>query len=217
MPNAVKFEYEGHHFEGTALVEFPHKEAAQMFKEHTGNSLDVDGVSLNLRYKKLPGEVRLDLNLEERIEDDALTLDILPALPPPPPPRPVAVEVKTSEQGTGGTGLRGVLEKQVKEHGQSRQSIWKGAQSATDEILSAPAFSAKQTSEVRKVPSPQQEPAQAFHLEPDEAGDDEKDTWSWWKGHWWDWDSQEKRYIEVEQRDKADSDMELDFASEVGG
>jgi len=45
------------------------------------------------------------------------------------------VEVKTSEQGTGGTGLRGVLEKQVKEHG---QSIWKGAQSATDEILSAP-------------------------------------------------------------------------------
>ena len=64
--------------------------------------------------------------------------------------RPVAVEVKTSEQGTGGTGLRGVLEKQVKEHGQSRQSLWKGAQSATDEILSAPAFSAKQTSEVRK-------------------------------------------------------------------
>ena len=82
------------------------------------------------------------------------------------------MQLKTSEQGTGGTGgtgLRGVLEKQVKEHGQSRQSIWKGAQSATDEILSAPAFSAKQTSEVRKVPSPQQEPAQAFHLEPDEA------------------------------------------------
>ena len=119
----------------------------------------------------------------------------------------MAVEVKTSEQGTGGTGLRGVLEKQVKEHG---QSIWKGAQSATDEILSAPAFRAKQTSEVRKVPSPQQEPAQAFHvqekLEPDEAGDDEKDTWSWWKG-------QEKRYIEVEQRDKADSDVELDLVS----
>ena len=139
--------------------------------------------------------------------------DILPALPPPPP-RPVAVEVKTSEKGTGGTGLRGVLEKQVKEHG---QSIWKGAQSATDEIRSAPAFSAKQTSEVRKVPSPQQEPAQAFHaqekLEPDEAGDNEKDTWSWWKGRWWDWDSQEKRYIEVEQRDKADSDMELDLVS----
>ena len=139
--------------------------------------------------------------------------DILPALPPPPP-RPVAVEVKPSEKGTGGTGLRGVLEKQVKEHG---QSIWKGAQSATDEIRSAPAFSAKQTSEVRKVPSPQQEPAQAFHaqekLEPDEAGDNEKDTWSWWKGRWWDWDSQEKRYIEVEQRDKADSDMELDLVS----
>eukprot|EP00434_Breviolum_minutum_P030941 symbB.v1.2.027363.t1/scaffold2803.1/size69972/5 len=134
--------------------------------------------------------------------------------PRPGSRRPVAVEVKPSEKGTGGTGLRGVLEKQVKEHG---QSIWKGAQSATDEIRSARAFSAKQTSEVRKVPSPQQEPAQAFHaqekLEPDEAGDNEKDTWSWWKGRWWDWDSQEKRYIEVEQRDKADSDMELDLVS----
>eukprot|EP00434_Breviolum_minutum_P039761 symbB.v1.2.035324.t1/scaffold4728.1/size36321/1 len=42
-------------------------------------------------------------------------------------------------------------------------------------------------------------------MEPDEAGDDEKDTWSWWKGCCWDWDSQEKRYIEVEQRDKAGS------------
>jgi len=129
--------------------------------------------------------------------------------------RPVAVEVKTSEQGTGGTGLRGVLEKQVKEHG---QSIWKGAQSATDEILSAPAFSAKQTSEVRTVPSPQQKPAQAFHaqekLEPHEAGDDEKDTWSWWKGRWWDWDSQEKRYIEVEQREKAQEKMEPDEAGD---
>ena len=128
---------------------------------------------------------------------------------PPPPPRPMAVEAKTSQQGTGGTGLRGVLEK-VKEHG---PSIWKGAQSATDEILSAPAFSARQTptsSEVRKVPSPQQtqqKPGQAFHaqekLEPDKAEDDEKDSWSWWKGRWWDWDSQEKKYIEVEQSDKA--------------
>eukprot|EP00434_Breviolum_minutum_P040432 symbB.v1.2.035927.t1/scaffold4936.1/size32649/1 len=49
-------------------------------------------------------------------------------------------------------------------------------------------------------------PAQAQEkLEPHEAGDDEKDTWSWWKGRWWDWDSQEKRYIEVEQREKAGS------------
>eukprot|EP00434_Breviolum_minutum_P030843 symbB.v1.2.027275.t1/scaffold2787.1/size70355/1 len=53
---------------------------------------------------------------------------ILPALSPPPA-RPVAVEVKTSDKA-----------EQVKEHG---QSIWKGAQSATDEILSASAFSAK--------------------------------------------------------------------------
>ena len=107
-----------------------------------------------------------------------------PKLPPPPPPRPTA-------------GLRGVLEK-VKEHG---SSIWKGAQSATDEILSAPAFSAKPTSsEVRKVPSPQQTQQKP---EPEKAEDDEKDSWSWWKGHWWDWDSQEKKYIEVEQSDKA--------------
>jgi len=139
---------------------------------------------------------------------------VLPALPPPPP-RPVAVEVKTSEQGTGGSGLRGVLEK-VKEHG---QSIWKGAQSATDEILSAPAFSAKTptSTEVRKVPSPQQKTAQEFHaqekLEPDEAGDDEKENWSWWKGRWWDWDSQEKRYIEVEQRDFKAHGWSHDLAS----
>ena len=117
--------------------------------------------------------------------------DALPALPPPPP-RPTAVD-------TGGTNLRKVLEK-VKEHG---SSIWKGAQSATDEILSAPAFTSKQTptsSEVRKVPSPQQTQQKP---EPEKAEDDEKDSWSWWKGHWWDWDPQEKKYIEVEQSDKA--------------
>ena len=66
------------------------------------------------------------------------------------------------------------------------------------------------STEVRKVPSPQQtqqKPPRAFHaqekLEPDKAEDDEKDSWSWWKGRWWDWDSQEKKYIEVEQSDKA--------------
>lgn len=76
MPNAVKFEYEGHHFEGTALVEFPHKEAAQMFKEHTGNSLDVDGVSLNLRYKKLPGEVSRSRS-RERIDRDEPSVTLI--------------------------------------------------------------------------------------------------------------------------------------------
>ena len=122
---------------------------------------------------------------------------------PPPPPRPMAVEARTSEQGTGGTGLRGVLEK-VKE----------------------PAFSAKQaptSSEVRKVPSPeqtQQKPAQAFHaqekLEPEKAEDDEKNSWIWWQGRWWDWDSQEKNYIEVEQSDKAHGwahDIPVPFSS----
>ena len=61
-------------------------------------------------------------------------------------------------------------------------------------------------SEVRKLPSPQQaqpKPAQAFcaqeKLRPNKAEDDEKDSWSWWKGHWWDWDSQEKNDVEVEQ------------------
>ena len=62
------------------------------------------------------------------------------------------------------------------------------------------------SSEVRKLPSPQQaqpKPAQAFRaqekLRPNKAEDDEKDSWSWWKGHWWDWDSQEKNDVEVEQ------------------
>ncbi len=41
-----------------------------------------------------------------------------------------------------------------------------------------------------------------LELEPDKA-EDEKDSWSWWKGRWWDWDWQEKKYIEVEQSDKA--------------
>jgi len=36
-------------------------------------------------------------------------------------------------------------------------------------------------------------------LRPDKAEDDEKDSWSWWKGYWWDWDSQEKNDVEVEQ------------------
>ncbi|CAJ1329066.1 unnamed protein product, partial [Effrenium voratum] len=56
MPNAVKLEYEGHHLAGTALVEFPHKEAAQMFKEHIGGVLEVDGVRLDIRYKHVPKE-----------------------------------------------------------------------------------------------------------------------------------------------------------------
>jgi len=70
MPNAVKFEYSGHHFEGTALVEFPHKEAAQMFKEHIGNSLEVDGVSLDVRYKKLAGEVSRSRSRERTDRDE---------------------------------------------------------------------------------------------------------------------------------------------------
>jgi len=57
MPNAVRFEYEQERFAGTALVEFPHKDAAKMFKEHIGNTMDVDGVRLDIRYHRLPGEV----------------------------------------------------------------------------------------------------------------------------------------------------------------
>ena len=77
--------------------------------------------------------------------------------------------------------------------------------------MAVEAFSAPTSSEVRKVPSKEK-----LELEPDKAEDDEKNSWIWWKGRWWDWDSQEKKYIEVEQSDKAHGwahDIPVPFSS----
>ena len=60
--------------------------------------------------------------------------------------------------------------------------------------MAVEAFGAPTSSEVQKVPSKEK-----LELEPDKAEDDEKDSWTWWKGRWWHWDWQEKKYIEVEQ------------------
>lgn len=70
MPNAVRFEYEHDRFSGTALVEFPHKDAAKMFKEHVGSSLDVDGVQLDIRYQKQTGEKSRSRSREHADRDD---------------------------------------------------------------------------------------------------------------------------------------------------
>jgi len=53
MPNGVHFAHDRSTqcFRGYALVEFPHKEAAKMFKEHTNGLLEVDGFNLALKYQ----------------------------------------------------------------------------------------------------------------------------------------------------------------------
>eukprot|EP00439_Symbiodinium_sp_Y106_P049944 s1243_g6.t1 len=64
MPNAVRFEYEHDRFSGTAL------DAAKMFKEHVGSSLDVDGVQLDIRYQKQTGEKSRSRSREHADRDD---------------------------------------------------------------------------------------------------------------------------------------------------
>ncbi|CAE7379506.1 NCL [Symbiodinium natans] len=70
MPNAVRFEYDHDRFSGTALLEFPHKDAAKMFKEHVGSSLDVDSVQLEIRYHKGAGEPRSRSRSREHVDRD---------------------------------------------------------------------------------------------------------------------------------------------------
>mmetsp|Transcript_71588 Transcript_71588/g.142037 ORF Transcript_71588/g.142037 Transcript_71588/m.142037 type:complete len:673 (+) Transcript_71588:210-2228(+) len=53
MPNGVHFANDRNtqRFRGHAFVEFPHKEAAKMFKEHTNGLLEIDGFNLALKYQ----------------------------------------------------------------------------------------------------------------------------------------------------------------------
>jgi len=52
MPNGVHFAYDRitRKFRGFALIEFPHKEAAKLFKKETKGMLSVEGYNLALRY-----------------------------------------------------------------------------------------------------------------------------------------------------------------------
>lgn len=60
MPNGVHFAQDRttQRFRGYAFVEFPHKEAAKMFKEHTKGLLEIDGFTLALKYQHGSSSVR---------------------------------------------------------------------------------------------------------------------------------------------------------------
>eukprot|EP00930_Biecheleria_cincta_P023699 TRINITY_DN17073_c0_g1_i1.p1 TRINITY_DN17073_c0_g1~~TRINITY_DN17073_c0_g1_i1.p1 ORF type:complete len:713 (+),score=117.55 TRINITY_DN17073_c0_g1_i1:96-2234(+) len=69
MPNRVQLEPEG-----KAIIEFPHKDAAKMFKEHTDGVFEVDGVKLSLRYKHLPGELSRSRSRERELHEPTMTI-----------------------------------------------------------------------------------------------------------------------------------------------
>lgn len=78
MPNGVHFTYdeETQEFRGVAMVEFPHKEAAQMFKDHAKSVLEVDGVSLKLKYHHIISERSRSRSRDrfERRDEPSVTL-----------------------------------------------------------------------------------------------------------------------------------------------
>jgi len=52
MPTSVRFAFDraSQEFRGFAAVEFPHKDAAKLFKEHAGGKLEFDGTTLTIKY-----------------------------------------------------------------------------------------------------------------------------------------------------------------------